>query len=396
MEEEGFDERAVASAENLYAIKSIPGRGQGLVATSRIHKGARILSEASIFKVPRDEPNLQVVESVIIKQLKSLDRDQQRAFFALHNAYGKRHSPFLGIARTNVLPLGSEAREGGLFLEASRINHSCRHNAQNTWNANIGCLTVHALRDIEEGQEITITYLSCTTPYAERQRFLQEKFIFDCKCELCSLLPAQREESDLRLSKIRSIDEAIGDLDEIISDPKIGLHLVHGMFRLFEEEGIWDASIPRAYYDAFQIAIANGDEARAKVFAERSYLAKTVIEGEDSPEAIRIKRLAERPAEHWLYGMSMESQQETNSRQQMDQDELEDWLWRENEWSKCSAAPNADDHWGISSIDPWTRNWQALTEEDVQELNDNEDSESFDSLSTDAIHAALFRSLRKA
>ena len=75
--EEGVDGTAVASAGNrLYAIKSIPGKGQGLVATSRIHKGARILSEAPIFKVPRDEPNIQVVESVIIEQLKSLDKDQ--------------------------------------------------------------------------------------------------------------------------------------------------------------------------------------------------------------------------------------------------------------------------------------------------------------------------------
>jgi hypothetical protein len=58
-------------------------------------------------------------------------------------------------------------------------------------------------------------------------------------------------------------------LDEIISDHGTGLHLVHMMFRLCEEEGIWDARIPRAYFDAFQIAIVSGDEARAKVFAER-------------------------------------------------------------------------------------------------------------------------------
>jgi len=55
----------------------------------------------------------------------------------------------------NVLPLGSGAPEGGLFLQASRINHPCRHNAQNTWSANIKRLTIHALRDIE-GQEIAI------------------------------------------------------------------------------------------------------------------------------------------------------------------------------------------------------------------------------------------------
>jgi hypothetical protein len=154
---------------NVYAIRPVPSRGQCLIATSKIHKGTRILLEAPLFKVPRDEPDLQAVNGHIIRALKSLDRDHQRAFFSLHNTYGRSHSPFLGIARTNVLPLGSKAREGGLFLEASRINHSCRNNAQNTWNANIGCLAIHALRHIEEGQEITISYLGRRIEHAERQ-----------------------------------------------------------------------------------------------------------------------------------------------------------------------------------------------------------------------------------
>src|SRR5450755_4255597 len=103
------------------------------------------MSEAPVFKVPRFATYTQSVESIVIKELECLSRDQQRAFFALPNAYGSSHSPFLGIARTNVLPLGSGASEGGLLLDASRINHSCRHNAQNTWNATIERLTIHAL-----------------------------------------------------------------------------------------------------------------------------------------------------------------------------------------------------------------------------------------------------------
>ena len=78
-------------------------------------------------------------------------------------------------------------------------------------------------------------------------------------------------------------------MDEIILDLKRGLHLVHCMFRLFKEEDIWDASIPRVYYDVFQIAIANRDKAKAKVFVERLYAARIVIEGKDSLEAIKIK-----------------------------------------------------------------------------------------------------------
>jgi hypothetical protein len=36
----------------------------------------------------------------------------------------------------------------------------------------------------------------------------------------------------------------------------------------------------------------------------RAYAARTVIGGKDSPEAMRLKRLAEHPTEHSLYGMS--------------------------------------------------------------------------------------------
>jgi hypothetical protein len=57
----------------------------------------------------------------------------------------------------------------------------------------------------------------------------------------------------------------------------------------------------------------SGDEARAKVFAERVYAARTVIEGEDSPETMRLKRLAEHPAEHSLFGMSKRWTQFNNS-----------------------------------------------------------------------------------
>ncbi|KAK1754161.1 hypothetical protein QBC47DRAFT_403548 [Echria macrotheca] len=50
-------------------------------------------------------------------------------------------------------------------------------------------------------------------------------------------------------------------------------------------------SVPRVYYDAFQVAIANGDQARANVFAERWYASRVVIEGEDSEDAAKAKEM---------------------------------------------------------------------------------------------------------
>jgi len=329
----------LAGDDKLYAIKPIPGKGQGFIATSKISKGTRILLEAPLFKMPGSVEDVGSAESIVLREVKSLTRDQQRAFLALQNVKGRRYSPFLGIAQTNMLPLGADDSSGGLFLEASRINHSCQPNAQHTWNASLRRLTVHALRDIEAGREITISYISSVSPgYAERQRYLRDEFSFACACELCSLPLPARICSDRRLVQIRSIDGEDGattNLDRVLECPAESFRQVRQLFKLLEEEGIWDMRISRACFNAFQIAVVVGDKARAKVFAERTYTARRVLSGNDNPATIMFKRLAERPVEHPLYGKGMKSYDDSwEVPRGMSGEELENWLWNTDGWSR--------------------------------------------------------------
>lgn len=157
-----------------------------------------------------------------------------------------------------------------VFFEASRINHACLQNSQNTWNEDLQQLTVHAFRDLEEGEEITIFNLHDHTNYSQRRRVLQQRFRFTCSCQLCSILPLQRAISDAKLDEIQRLDELIGDGARMTVSPLDSLHDVHKLLQLCEEEDIEYPSVPRAYYDAFQVAIYNGDEARARVFADRA------------------------------------------------------------------------------------------------------------------------------
>ncbi|KAK4113181.1 SET domain-containing protein [Canariomyces notabilis] len=311
-----LNNEVLESASRPYTIRAIAGKGKGLVATRKIAKGKWILSELPIFTLPK-RLDIRALEHQVAKEVESLNDDHRRAFFDLTNIHGNAYSQPFGIAKTNALPLGSNASSVGLFLDASRINHSCRHNAQNNWNENIGRLTIHALRDIEEGQEITIHYMGSTGEYEERQRFLREKFRFDCKCQLCSLPLAQRNLSDARLREIQVIDRVIGEFCRGGDfKPETALKLLHRMFRLFDEESIWDASIARAYKDAYDIArcIENGGESRARVFAERTYAARCVAEGNDSPVAQKMKQAAEE-----LSSAKMP--------QGMNDGEFKNWLW---------------------------------------------------------------------
>jgi hypothetical protein len=331
-----------ASRDGLYTIKPITGKGLGFIAASKISKGTRILLEVPLFETPDSSEDISSAEIIVLQEVKSLTKDQQRAFFALQNVQRRNKcSPVLGIAITNMLPLGA-SNSGGLFLEASRINHSCQPNAQHAWNDDLGHLTVHALRDIEADREITISYISgVSLGYAERQRHLMGAFSFACVCELCSLPVIARTESDYRLDQIRSIEDegAATDLDQVLEHPAKSLSQIHRLFELLEEEGICDIRFTRACFNAFQIAAVVGDKARAKVFAERAYAARKVFAGDDSPMTIEFKHLAKQPVNYHLFGKRFHCYDDNwEAPREICGEEFENWLWNTDGWSRHSSS----------------------------------------------------------
>ena len=112
--------------DGAYDIQPIPCKGKGMIATAKIPKGARILLELLLFRVPRENPDdISAVDDMVISEVSRLNVAQRCEFLDLANIHGAAHSLAMGIARTNVLPLGSNSCSGGLSLVALRINHSC-------------------------------------------------------------------------------------------------------------------------------------------------------------------------------------------------------------------------------------------------------------------------------
>lgn len=285
----------------LFEIKDIPGKGKGLVARFNISRGTRILCEEPLLIIqpkPREE-----LELLLATKLKVLSRASQRQFLSLHNNFPGKY-PFSGIVKTNALPCGSGSLVGGIYPTACLINHSCIPNSHNSWNKNKEHETIYAIRPIKSGEEITISY-DHGGPSSVRQRFLKESFGFTCTCSGCTLTPSSLQASDSRRTQIQSLDEAIGDPFRMMSHPHGSLQDCCSLLRVLEQEfdGYAGALVARLYYDAFQICIANKDQARASVFAERAYKARVICEGEDSPDTRRMKSLAFKPAVHSSFGV---------------------------------------------------------------------------------------------
>lgn len=75
----------------------------------------------------------------------------------LYNNFLDKHL-FSGIVKINILFCGPNSVIGNIYFIIYFINYSCLLNTYNNWNSDIKYETIHAIRYINTGKEITISY----------------------------------------------------------------------------------------------------------------------------------------------------------------------------------------------------------------------------------------------
>ena len=181
------------------------------IAARRIPRGKLILREKLLFSVESLE------EADIKAAVDTLSVGHRVKFYRLASASGLRDA--LSIFETNGFRLHSAAYddlpaelqkarkvgEHGLFLQASRLNHSSKPNACFNWNPLSEQLTIRALRVIEKGEEITLDYLVDTQLAPPEERY-EELGHYELPHEE---LDCFSEEDNAKRSHLRSIPERV-------------------------------------------------------------------------------------------------------------------------------------------------------------------------------------------
>ncbi|KAG6093087.1 hypothetical protein E4U30_004679 [Claviceps sp. LM220 group G6] len=314
------------AVKTLYTVQDIPGKGKGVVAARKIPKGTRIMSEEPLLRLPKKEDNM-MSPLAIRYQLKALSKEQQDAFMSLHNAHSFRHLPeqYVRIFETNCLPM-DDVDEIAIFLEAARLNHDCDYNASFSWNGYIKRHVVHVLRDIQPGEEITISYHPSLRTRDARLEALQKSFNFTCVCRLCSLPDEQSQARDRILEKISHLGELLKAKESM--PPHQALGYLHAQTRLWIELGREDSGFAMAHLDAMTLSITYGDLARARVFAQKALSVYKTVRGMDSCPAIVCNAAVEDPALHPKYGFSTIWNTSMNQTPRgLGHDDFENWLW---------------------------------------------------------------------
>lgn len=183
----------------LYRQSQCPGKGLGLKAARNIPRGTPILAEAELFwiagtpdppPVQASKPEFQALSCPVVPHT-------ARARFAANN-----------------FEMGKSGRrmKRGIFVTASRFNHSCVPNAHFTWNAASKLLTIHAIVDITQGQEIFLNYhpKDYLKPAIERQQELRTSYSFVCGCPACQPNTDSKRASEARRQWMAGLNSIIG------------------------------------------------------------------------------------------------------------------------------------------------------------------------------------------
>ncbi len=167
--------------------------GHGLQATQHISSGTAIISEHELFsvnkraRIPPDQANRQ--EFLALSAPYPLSTPRQRFEANCFNMAGTRD---------------------GIFVESSRLNHSCVPNAVFVWNTKSGQLTVHAIIDIPLGDEIFVNYRAedFLDTVQERHRKLSY-YNFNCTCDACQPNTGVGAASVQRRATMRNLKSSI-------------------------------------------------------------------------------------------------------------------------------------------------------------------------------------------
>ncbi|KAK3678213.1 hypothetical protein LTR78_002309 [Recurvomyces mirabilis] len=305
------------TASRQYELRPIEGKGLGLFATSFIPRGTRIICEAPLLHIP--ENALHLAWGPYCRLL----NPQKQAFDALHCFKPENLNPehvsraYLIDANDKALDeedieelIQDQARVMGIFAcnnfqsgkglalyeTTSRLNHSCVPNVHHSWDPMGKRITVYAVRDIQQDEELCTTYLGGPGVYyvrAQRIELLRSSYGFTCTCPACTDVTGTSENRRQVMAQIAyglQVYQYGGQGHESIPfvpiNPAMALRQSEDLISMLLDEGIASLELCKAYRMASTVALAAKNWEKARGYALDEQDVEAVCLGTEVPDLV--------------------------------------------------------------------------------------------------------------
>jgi hypothetical protein len=240
----------------LYEHKRLDNGPWTTVATKDIRKGSRILCDIGLICLKSglsyDDKSKRYLEGKIAR----LPEKQKQVFYDLPKLRPFDCDPIYARYLAYATVIRHSPKYSGIFPALSKVAHSCRPNCV---SAVLPCnvdprkdwiLALHAVRDIQEGEELTRFWLRGNNCQVFRKLDHLALVGYRCKCAACQLTGGEMKKSDYRRSQMGAFYNIISASHESAEDFYTKPDTIKGLFhQLFEVkqtlrlEGIVDHSM---------------------------------------------------------------------------------------------------------------------------------------------------------
>lgn len=157
--------------------------------------------------------------------------------------------------------------------------------------------SVFAAREIETGEELTVTYFDSIQTRTRRQLLSKHGWGFECTCSHCSASEEVIKESDERVDQILILQK---DLDDYSSASAANPEKAERLVNLFKAEGLVTRMV-EAYYRAAVEYNGIGSAEEAIRFAKLCIEEGEVLESSIRPFMNNMRELVRDPSAHWTW-----------------------------------------------------------------------------------------------
>lgn len=303
LEKPAFQEPSILAPMNHYSNPpfiqhDFPGKGRGLIANKTLNRGDQIFASTPILITDRDAYDFSPADRLALlhRGVATLPPSSQAGLWGL---MGHADSDAIDdrINTNNFQVVINGIGHLALFPEMAMLNHDCRPNAAYFFDEDSMSQYVHAMRTIQPGEEITITYVDNEEIREKRVRRLKRNWGFDCGCSACTAHPLLTQESDARLLQIEGLGALLDDWTPgSTATPEVAELLIS----LLKQERL-DASLATAYKHAAEVYSSFGMRVEAIKYARLSTELSMLDKGFHDGDVSEMKSMASNPERSWSW-----------------------------------------------------------------------------------------------
>ncbi|EXF74301.1 TPR domain-containing protein [Colletotrichum fioriniae PJ7] len=278
----------------MFTVRQAIGKGLGVFASRPILTGQRILTDQALLTITSSDSNsilrqAQLLSTAGRDSLLSLSTNPSKSsvFSWLESIWRSKSAPqdtvsnhtILNIFRNNNFNIGNQTQ--ALFPQVARLNHSCVPNAQGNFNKDLNAFTIHATRNIEPEEEITISYLDEHLGLRQsRQTALHDGYGFACGCSACSSTTSS-EAGEVRRAEIQRKLELFAETAS--ENPEDEFKMMLALLDAHEAEAIRGREVSTMYIATARKAFDLGKREEGCELALKGLQLEKEAVGDDSP-----------------------------------------------------------------------------------------------------------------